>query len=217
MNKSKPRSRGRPATTSRDEILDHAVAWLESDNDAEISLSGLARRMGYTPMALYSYFRDKDDLWQALAERLLSDMECDLGGARSWQARVRAWAESLRRHFLKRPYAIRYTGWRGHVSGGWLRQVAVLVKVLADAGFSGEKLVRAAKWYSTSVNAMVHSELVQRQTSVRLDASDLAAQDESSAELLAPLIPMFTRISHQQVFRDHLDAAVAWLERELVQ
>lgn len=211
------RSRGRPASTSRDEILDHAVARLERDHAAEISVSGLARSMGFTPMALYSYFKDKDDLRQALAERLLSDIECDLSGARSWQEKLRAWAESLRRYFLMRPYAIRYTGWRGHVSGGWLHQVAVLIQVLADAGFSGEKLVRAAKWYSTSVNAMVHSELVQRQSSVRLSVSDLAAKDELSAELLAPLIPMFTEISHEQVFRDQLDAAVWWLERQLVQ
>ena len=151
-------------------------------------MSGLARSMGFTPMALYSYFKDKDDLRQALAERLLSDIECDLSGACSWQDKLRAWAESLRRYFLRRPYAIRYTGWRGHVSGGWLHQVAVLIQVLADAGFSGKKLVRAAKWYSTSVNAMVHSELVQRQP-----PQAVARQRWASARSVVPARPRQTR------------------------
>ena len=64
--------RGRPPRLSRDAILMAALDMLEREPGLAFSLNGLARALKVTPMALYTYFGSRDDLLQALTERLLS-------------------------------------------------------------------------------------------------------------------------------------------------
>ena len=53
-----------------DEILQHAVAVMQADGVAALSLSEVARRMGIKPPSLYKYFPSKLAVYDELFRRL---------------------------------------------------------------------------------------------------------------------------------------------------
>ena len=52
----------RPKSRTSDEIAAAAVALLERDGHAALSMRSLARELGMSVMALYRYVSDRDDL-----------------------------------------------------------------------------------------------------------------------------------------------------------
>jgi TetR/AcrR family tetracycline transcriptional repressor len=56
-------------------ILDMAIAIADSGGPGALSMRGLARELGVTPMALYWHFADKDALLDAMLERLVAGAE----------------------------------------------------------------------------------------------------------------------------------------------
>jgi AcrR family transcriptional regulator len=67
------RPRGRPARgqgVTRDAILDAALALLDEDGDAGLTMRALAARLGVTPMSLYHHVTDRAGLLRALSDRL---------------------------------------------------------------------------------------------------------------------------------------------------
>jgi len=71
------RPRGRPARgqgVPRDAILDAALALLDEDGDAGLTMRALAARLGVTPMSLYHHVTDRAGLLRALSDRLYGDV-----------------------------------------------------------------------------------------------------------------------------------------------
>jgi AcrR family transcriptional regulator len=66
------RERYRAAT--REEILQAGREVYSEGGALDFSLAEIARRLGFTPAALYKYFQSKDELVKALAERALSNL-----------------------------------------------------------------------------------------------------------------------------------------------
>lgn len=67
------RPRGRPARgqgVTRDAILDAALALLDEDGDAGLTMRALAARLSVTPMSLYHHVTDRAGLLRALSDRL---------------------------------------------------------------------------------------------------------------------------------------------------
>jgi AcrR family transcriptional regulator len=67
------RPRGRPASgqgVTRDAILDTALALLDEDGDAGLTMRTLAARLGVTPMSLYHHVTDRAGLLRALSDRV---------------------------------------------------------------------------------------------------------------------------------------------------
>jgi AcrR family transcriptional regulator len=55
---------------SRDDIIDEALALIKSGGESAVTMRALAARFDVTPMALYYYFADRDELLLALVERV---------------------------------------------------------------------------------------------------------------------------------------------------
>jgi AcrR family transcriptional regulator len=71
------RPRGRPARgqgVTREAILDAALALLDEDGDAGLTMRSLAARLGVTPMSLYHHVTDRAGLLRALSDRLYGDV-----------------------------------------------------------------------------------------------------------------------------------------------
>jgi AcrR family transcriptional regulator len=78
------RPRGRPARgqgVTRDAILDAALALLDEDGDAGLTMRALAARLGVTPMSLYHHVTDRAGLLRALSDRLYGDVLQDADAA----------------------------------------------------------------------------------------------------------------------------------------
>ena len=66
--------RERRRLQTRDEIIQAAREVYAESGAVDFSLSEIARRVGFTPAALYKYFDSKDDLIRAVAERAMAKL-----------------------------------------------------------------------------------------------------------------------------------------------
>jgi len=71
-NQDEPLSRGErqqhARATTRRAILDAALSLFVSDGYAQVSIRNIAAKVEYSPGAIYSYFKSKDEIFFALAE-----------------------------------------------------------------------------------------------------------------------------------------------------
>lgn len=71
-----PRRRRVPRNTlNPDRILDAALALLDRDGPEAFTMRALATELGVGTMAVYSHFRNKEEINDAVNERLLSEIE----------------------------------------------------------------------------------------------------------------------------------------------
>ena len=99
-----PASRARTPrnTLSPELIVRTALDLMESDGTSGFSLRAVAAELGVGPMALYTYFRNKDDLYDAVRNHLMGLLPPVPVGA-SWQDQVRAVCRGLRSLMLQHP------------------------------------------------------------------------------------------------------------------
>jgi TetR/AcrR family transcriptional regulator, tetracycline repressor protein len=87
---------------SRDVFVQTALALADDEGLESVTIRRLAEFHGVTPMALYRYFADKDRIFDALAERLLSDVSIPKPDERHWleqvEALLAAFVVALRAH-----------------------------------------------------------------------------------------------------------------------
>ena len=170
--------RGRPPRLSRDAILMAALDMLEREPDLAFSLNGLARALKVTPMALYTYFGSRDDLLQALTERLLSGFVTVVDGEMPAIRRVEAWCFAARRFFLGYPQLLGLLTWEGgNTSVAWFDRSVVLIEALQELGFKDAELSRAIIWIWTSVMGAISEEIRNRTAPHSLSPAQVESLD----------------------------------------
>ena len=88
-NPRRPRDSVR-ATLSRDRIVAAAIDVADRDGLESVTIRGLAQLHDVTPMALYRYFRDKDELLDGIAEGLIATVELPPLSREPWRDQLRA-------------------------------------------------------------------------------------------------------------------------------
>ena len=77
-------------TLSRDRIVEAALALLDAEGFDAVTMPSLAKRLGVGTMSLYRHVADKDDLINAVGERVLSGVAVPDGdpstGKAAWSA-----------------------------------------------------------------------------------------------------------------------------------
>ncbi|HVU71376.1 MAG TPA: TetR/AcrR family transcriptional regulator [Mycobacteriales bacterium] len=94
MSTAVSRPRRARGSLSEQEILDAAIALVESDGLRQLSLPTLAKHLGCGVASIYGYFHSKDDLLDGLAQRVLSAMHTQLPPVGDG-----AWDDELVRYF----------------------------------------------------------------------------------------------------------------------
>ena len=85
----RPRAAAR-GTLSRDGIVTAAIDIADRDGLESVTIRGLAQLHDVTPMALYRYFRDKDELLDGIAEGLIATIELPPLSREPWRDQLRA-------------------------------------------------------------------------------------------------------------------------------
>ena len=98
------RTRRRRGSLTRDAILDAAEAIAAQGFDA-LSMRAVAGRLGAAPMALYNHYATKDQLVDALLDRVLSRFEPERPGD-DWQEDLRGFARAHRRLLTAHAWAV---------------------------------------------------------------------------------------------------------------
>lgn len=160
-----PRRGGRPAVLSREMVLDAAMEVARQTPDVPVSISAVARSLNVTPMALYTYFGNRDDLMQALSARLLEGLVIDVPAEASHVERITVWAHSVRRYCLDHPQLLSMLIWEGgRSSAAWLNKSRPLFEAAEGLGYQGEALGRMMLWLWASIVTPIKIELFLRQT-----------------------------------------------------
>jgi AcrR family transcriptional regulator len=198
----------------RPEILDAAIAVVDEGGLSALTMRAVAERIGVTPMALYGYFRTKEDLLDGVVDRLLDECRLPEAGL-PWEVRLRALAAELRRLARAHPTLVPLLLNRPVVSPAGLEVVDQVFRALLDAGVAPSKIARLERMVSTFVLGHAISEATGRFAVGTLDpagrltqegAGALPAHRELAAYLEAP-------VDWEQEFQEDADDLIELIRR----
>jgi AcrR family transcriptional regulator len=129
-------------TLSTELVVTAALRVMETGGPDACSIRGVAKELGVGPMALYTYFRGKDDLLDAVRNHLLAELPAPAAEG-SWQDQVRTVCRSLRRLMLRHPALAQLLAARplsGHETAA---AAEGLLRVLRSAGFEPQTAARS--------------------------------------------------------------------------
>jgi AcrR family transcriptional regulator len=143
---------------TRDALVSSALDLADAEGLDAVTTRRLAQRHEVTPMALYRHFRDKEQILDALAERLLGEVRLPAPDDRPWHEQVRdlltAFAAALRPH----PRAAGLALTRILASPPGLDLAERTLGLLAAAGFPVEQAAETASQALCSVVTLVVTE-----------------------------------------------------------
>lgn len=177
-----------------------------------LSLNGLARAAGITPMAIYRYAADRDELLQAVANRLLQDLKPEIPD-RPWPEQLRYWAFATRDYFLRNPALFTILGWQQHIASAWLSQLAILARILQRSGLADADLADSVQWVSNTVMGAIYMEIASKRSGYKVSHVDIEQLPTDDGALVGSLMRHLREKSARSVFSDSLERIVASLEQ----
>src|SRR5690625_602342 len=99
-------ARPRTPRLSKDRIRDEALAIGDEHGLAAATMRALAERLGVQPSSLYSHFPTKDHVLDAVANRLVAEVDTS-GFRRGWREGLFTWARSYHAALAAHPNADR--------------------------------------------------------------------------------------------------------------
>jgi AcrR family transcriptional regulator len=175
-------------------IVDAAARLIAAEGYDALNMRRLAQECGVGVMTLYGYVRTKDELLQALADRLFHLVELPDDASLPWPERVATVQRSVRAVFLEHPELVAITAGNRLDGMGAYRGAEYLFAALQEAGLSGAQVVHA-------FDALVSFTLgfVQREVGAdRADASLLPGLHRLSREEF----PRVIELAGQMATRD---------------
>ena len=156
----RPRGSGeRVRRLDRERILVTALALIDAEGLAQLSMRRLAAELGVEAMSLYNHVPNKAALLEGVAELILSEIELPgperspaghsgAGGAggpevSDWRQRLRGGARSLRRAALAHPDAVMLLLAQPLQSPQALQPIELALQTLRSAGFDDQATVYA--------------------------------------------------------------------------
>src|SRR5690348_7636079 len=95
---SEATARQRPGPKPRftqEDLVDAALAVVGAEGFAALSLRAVARELGITSMAMYTYVASRDELCLLVVDRLITDKVAEFDWPAEWPDALRQFAASL--------------------------------------------------------------------------------------------------------------------------
>ncbi|MER6264940.1 TetR/AcrR family transcriptional regulator [Streptomyces sp900105245] len=136
----------RPRSLTPEQLASAALAVIDRDGLAALSMRAVAKELGMSTMALYRYVEDRGELELLVVERVLYDVDTGMPDpAASWREQVSVMARRLRDTVGAHPEVVPLTVAHRHHSLGVLRWSETVLAVLTAAGLEGERRVVALR------------------------------------------------------------------------
>lgn len=153
-----PARRKRPLDRAR--IVRAALALIDRDGLDGLTMRRLGRELGVEAMALYHYFKDKDDLIDACIEHAAASMDLSgMLGPGPWRERLKAGFRAYRQLAHTHPQLFPLVGHRPVRRVETLRPIELALAALADVGLTPAQSVRVFRIANSFVYGYALSEL----------------------------------------------------------
>ena len=160
MTKAQSSSARAPAAPrlTREALVDAAMALADREGLDALTIRKLAGEIGVTPMALYWHVKDKDELLEALGERMFAEVKLPPAGGRPWPAELRdalaAVLASLKEHPSVAPLALHTV----LTSEAGLEIAERVLGLLVQAGFEERATADIGAYLLSSIVTLVTAE-----------------------------------------------------------
>ncbi|WP_052441014.1 TetR/AcrR family transcriptional regulator [Streptacidiphilus anmyonensis] len=187
------RSRAPRGSLNPDLILDHALRLLDEKGLDAFSMRALAEDLGVGTMALYTYFRGKDELFRAARDRVLATYTPPSTEG-SWDQRLRSACIAVHELFIGRPAVLRLLA-ESTASDDFLDAATSamdrMLSLLLEGGLGPEDAARAYGTLSrfTIGSALREVRVCARPEAVEIFRSRIAALPRDRFPALADLAP----------------------------
>jgi AcrR family transcriptional regulator len=143
MTKKSPRIRTRrPRGSLTPEVILDAAETIAAHGFDALSMRAVAARIGAAPMALYNHFATKDELVDALLDRVLSRFEPE-PATNDWTQDLRRFARAHRRLLVQHPWAVAPLFTQPNPGLSSVRIGELALGILRRGGFSDARAVAA--------------------------------------------------------------------------
>jgi TetR/AcrR family transcriptional regulator, tetracycline repressor protein len=205
-------ARGRPLL-SHARILDTALELLQQMPLKELTMRRLAQALNTTPAALYGYFASQEELFAAVATRVVRGIDLSaVHSAAHWQERLRLWARAVRARQLEFASTAAMAQISPHIPASWFEVTAPLLRALESAGLSDQALMDTARCYSRIVYGSILTELAQDPYALQVERADAEAAlgqlSPQAAEQIAGILPYLGTQDNEALFEMTIDCAL---------
>jgi AcrR family transcriptional regulator len=212
------------AKFTRAQLQAAALALVDKEGLAGLSMRTLASTLGTGPMTLYNYVRDRGDLDALVVEAVMAEVKLprERGDRQhnDWRQDVRAIVEATWRTVRRHPNVIPLVLTRRTLHETTLDWAEALLRALARSGRSGVDLLVAFRTVSGFVMGLAQAQLAGPLSPDGEAAGD-AHEDVARAQALPPdrfphlieIARVATRLGADREFRAGLEIVIAGLGR----
>ncbi|MFC7624644.1 TetR/AcrR family transcriptional regulator [Microlunatus sp. GCM10028923] len=165
---------------TKDLILDHALRLADAEGAPAIGMRRLARELDVTPMALYWHFKTKEQLLDAVADRIFAEVDRDLGRG-GWRTRFERLLRAVLAVVRDHPSAAELLAGSGGFGEHQLAVQESALEVLRQAGLTPEQAANVSGHALTAILGMVRSEPGRSRAGVTSDEEQRRLQARLAA------------------------------------
>lgn len=203
----------RPRTLTDVDIAAAALAIIDRDGIAALSMRTVAQQLGTGTMSLYRYVVGREDIERLVVERVLGAVNIALPANASWRERITMLAGRIRDAVGMHSGVVSLVMMHRHSSQSVKRCTEVFLRALTDAGFAGKDRVIALRTLIAFLNGMLvaqhHGPLPGAGTAA------LAGMKNPEFPLLAETARDAQRVTSLEEFRKGLGVVVDGIEAML--
>jgi AcrR family transcriptional regulator len=203
------------AKFTRDQLQAAALAILDEEGPAALSMRSLATALGTGAMTLYNYVSDRDDLDALVVEAVMAEVKLPRASA-DWQRDVRAIVEATWRAVRRHPHVIPLALTRRTLHEPTLVWAEALLGALKRGGFAGTGLLVAFRTVSGFVMGLAQAQLADPLSSADQRNADIERARSLPADRFPGLVEIAgaaAKLGADREFRAGLDIVMAGLVR----
>ncbi|MCO5970081.1 TetR/AcrR family transcriptional regulator [Actinoallomurus soli] len=135
----------RPRSLTESQIAAAALAVIDRDGLAALTMRAVARELGTGTMSLYRYVDDREQLEALIVERVLGAVDTTPPAGGPWRERLVTMVERVRDAVAAHPEVVPLTLTHRQSSPSNLRWAETVLGILTEAGVDGERRVIALR------------------------------------------------------------------------
>jgi AcrR family transcriptional regulator len=202
----------RPRSLTNADIATAALAVIDRDGLAGLSMRAVADELGVATMGLYRYVDSRDQLEALVIELVLDGVDPSVPRRTGWRNRVSTLVGRVRENIDAHPAVVPLLLTRRHASLGTLRWGEAVLDALAAGGFDGKRRAIAFRTVLSYLFGSVQVSHFGPLSGVGTEA--LAALPAADFPRLAETAPVALAIGAEEEFTGGLAVVLRGLEAE---